>query len=194
MSTPLISVLIPVLNETKGLDALLDRLRPILNRIGDWELVFIDDGSTDGTLAQIRALHDADARIKAISFSRNFGKEIAIAAGLRYVRGAATVIMDADLQHPPEVIDTFIAHWRDGYQVVYGERQDRASLLHAQVLHDHRAVVKGVVARGQEQRHEQLLGRLGRPQHPLQVRKRSPRSRQRLHRRWCGEGCGHALK
>ncbi len=127
MSTPLISVLIPVLNETKGLDALLDRLRPILNRIGDWELVFIDDGSTDGTLAQIRALHDADPRIKAISFSRNFGKEIAIAAGLRYVRGAATVIMDADLQHPPEVIDTFIAHWRDGYQVVYGERQDRAT-------------------------------------------------------------------
>ena len=127
MSTPLISIIIPVLNETQGLQALLARVQPIIERFGPWEIVFIDDGSTDGTLAELKRLHGADPRIKAISFSRNFGKEIAIAAGLRYVQGAAAIIMDADLQHPPEVIEEFIAKWRAGYQVVYGERLDRAT-------------------------------------------------------------------
>jgi glycosyltransferase involved in cell wall biosynthesis len=125
MTTPLISVVVPVLNEAAGLKALLDRLRPVLERIGAWEIVFVDDGSSDGTLGLIRSAHATDPRIKAISFSRNFGKEIAIAAGLRYVRGDAAVIMDADLQHPPELIEEFVAKWRAGYQVVYGERLDR---------------------------------------------------------------------
>ena len=127
MSTPLISIIIPVLNETQGLNALLERVTPILDRLGTWEIVFIDDGSTDGTLAALKRIHEADPRIKAVSFSRNFGKEIAIAAGLRYVRGDAAIIMDADLQHPPEIIEEFVAKWRAGYQVVYGVRLDRAT-------------------------------------------------------------------
>lgn len=125
MTAPLISVVIPVLNEASGLKALLARLCPVLDRIGTWEIIFVDDGSTDSTLADVKTAHRADPRIKAVSFSRNFGKEIAIAAGLRYARGAAAVIMDADLQHPPELLADFVARWREGYQVVYGERLDR---------------------------------------------------------------------
>ncbi len=126
MTEPFISVIVPVLNEVQGLQPLLDRVCPILDRLGAWEIVFVDDGSTDGTLEAIRLKHRADPRIKAVAFSRNFGKEIAIAAGLRYARGDAVVIMDADLQHPPEVIEAFMAKWRAGYQVVYGERLDRS--------------------------------------------------------------------
>ncbi|HEX7072475.1 MAG TPA: glycosyltransferase family 2 protein [Hyphomicrobiaceae bacterium] len=126
MTASIISVVVPVLNEVQGLQPLLDRLCPILDRIGPWEIVFVDDGSTDGTLDTIRAKHRSDPRIKAVSLSRNFGKEIAIAAGLRYACGDAVVTMDADLQHPPEVIETFVEKWRAGYQVVYGERLDRS--------------------------------------------------------------------
>ncbi len=127
-STALISVVIPVLNEAQGVQPLLARLVPELDRLRlDWEIVFVDDGSVDNTLELIRAARHSEPRIKAVSFSRNFGKEIAIAAGLRYARGDAVVIMDADLQHPPEMIDQFVAKWRAGFQVVYGERLDRAS-------------------------------------------------------------------
>ena len=87
---------------------LVDRLRPVLEGLGlDWEIIFVDDGSTDGTLAKLKALNAQDRRLKAISLSRNFGKEIAIAAGLSYARGDAAVLMDADLQHPPELITGF---------------------------------------------------------------------------------------
>ncbi|MCL4767594.1 MAG: glycosyltransferase family 2 protein [Hyphomicrobiaceae bacterium] len=127
MTASLISVVIPVLDESQGLQPLLARLTPVLERIGAWEIVFVDDGSADGTLDMIRAAHQSDPRVRAVALSRNFGKEIAIAAGLRYARGDAVVIMDADLQHPPEVIEVFEAKWRAGYQVVYGERLDRAS-------------------------------------------------------------------
>jgi polyisoprenyl-phosphate glycosyltransferase len=126
MAQPLISIIVPVLNEAENIPALVSRLTPILDTLdARWEIVFVDDGSTDGTLAAIKALHDQDHRFAAISFSRNFGKEIAIAAGLRYARGDAAVIMDADLQHPPEVLRAFVAHWRSGYQVVYGQRRNR---------------------------------------------------------------------
>jgi glycosyltransferase involved in cell wall biosynthesis len=90
-----------------------------------WEIVFVDDGSTDATLEKLRAIHTRDGRIKAISLSRNFGKEIAIAAGLSYAQGDAVVLMDADLQHPPEVIRQFVALWYEGYDIVYGQRTDR---------------------------------------------------------------------
>jgi len=80
---------------------------------------FVDDGSTDDTLGLLRAAHAADPRILALSLSRNFGKEIAITAGIDHVRGAATIIMDADLQHPPELIETFVARWREGYKNVF---------------------------------------------------------------------------
>jgi len=128
-----LSVVVPVLNEERGLPPLIARLRPVLDSLDlDWEVIFIDDGSTDATLATLRAIHAQDRRLKAISLSRNFGKEIAIAAGLRYARGDAAVLMDADLQHPPELIRDFVEHWRAGFHIVYGRRLDRAtdSFLH----------------------------------------------------------------
>src|SRR5262249_19999727 len=98
-----LSVIVPVLDEEDGLGALIDRLRPVLERTGlSWEVLFVDDGSRDATLAAIKELYARDKRFKAISLSRNFGKEVATAAGLAYVQGDAAVIIDADLQHPPE--------------------------------------------------------------------------------------------
>ena len=121
-----LSVVIPVFNEASNIGPLCGRLLPVLDRVAPaWEIVFVDDGSADDTLAAIRARHAADPRIRAVSFSRNFGKEVAIAAGLDHARGAAVVIMDADLQHPPEVIEAFVARWREGYAMVYGQRRDR---------------------------------------------------------------------
>ena len=87
----------------------------------------MDDGSRDGTLAVIRALAEQDRRVRCISFSRNFGKEVALAAGLDHVRGAAAVMIDADLQHPPEVIPEFVAKWQEGFDMVYGQRVDRST-------------------------------------------------------------------
>ncbi|MHB2169736.1 glycosyltransferase family 2 protein [Alsobacter sp. R-9] len=123
---PELSVVIPVFNEGANIDLLAARVQPILERVAEsFEVVFVDDGSRDDTLARIRALHGGDPRWRAVSFSRNFGKEIAIAAGLDHARGRAVVIMDADLQHPPEMIETFMRHWREGYLMVYGQRTDR---------------------------------------------------------------------
>jgi glycosyltransferase involved in cell wall biosynthesis len=127
MARDFISIVIPVLNEAANLERLVTRLKPVIEGLGvaRWELIFVDDGSTDQTLERMRALNAADPRIKAISFSRNFGKEIALAAGIRHATGDAVILMDADLQHPPEVLSQFVAHWREGYQVVYGQRIDR---------------------------------------------------------------------
>jgi glycosyltransferase involved in cell wall biosynthesis len=126
-------VIVPVLNEQRGLAPLMGRLRPVLDSLDlDWRVIFVDDGSTDGTLAGIRQLNAEDSRITAVALSRNFGKEIAIAAGLQYADADAAVLMDADLQHPPELIRDFVAQWRAGFDIVYGQRRDRASdsLLH----------------------------------------------------------------
>ncbi len=122
-----VSVVIPVLNEASGLMKLLTRLKPVMDGLGDieWEIVFIDDGSSDGTPDELRRLNEDDPRIKAVTLSRNFGKEIAVAAGLAYAAGDAVVLMDGDLQHPPEIIPAFIEKWREGYDVVYGERTAR---------------------------------------------------------------------
>jgi polyisoprenyl-phosphate glycosyltransferase len=123
---PELSIVMPVLNEGANVETIAGRLLPLLGRIvASFEIVFIDDGSTDDTLARIKALNQGDPRLRAVSFSRNFGKEIAIAAGLDHARGRAVVIMDADLQHPPELIETFVAKWREGYAMVYGQRVDR---------------------------------------------------------------------
>lgn len=122
-----LSVIIPVHNEASNLDALLKRLMPVLTRCAaSFEILFVDDGSSDDTLARLRAAHDADPRIRALSLSRNFGKEAAIAAGLDHAAGSAAVIMDADLQHPPELIETFVARWREGYKNVYAQRVDHS--------------------------------------------------------------------
>ena len=123
---PEVSVVIPVLNESENIRPLLRRLLPVLEEAtASFEIVFVDDGSSDGTLDILRALHLSDPRVTAISFSRNFGKEIAIAAGLDHAAGRAAIIMDADLQHPPETVAEFIAKWREGYKNVFGQRRDR---------------------------------------------------------------------
>ncbi len=127
MASPKLSVIIPVHNESANIGPLCERLFPVLERTGlSWEAVFVDDGSRDDTLDVIRSLSRMEPRVGAISFSRNFGKEIAIAAGLDHARGSAVVIMDADLQHPPEMIEAFVERWRQGYDMVYGQRTDRS--------------------------------------------------------------------
>ena len=104
MASPELSVIIPVHNESENIEPLCGRLIPVLNRLTPvWEIIFVDDGSRDDTLALVKAQSARDPRIGAVSFSRNFGKEVAIAAGLDHVRGDAVVIMDADLQHPPRL-------------------------------------------------------------------------------------------
>ena len=121
-----LSVIIPVFNEEAGLSALLQRLVPVLDETGAaFDIIFVDDGSRDATLAAIRGAHAADARVKAVALSRNFGKEVAVAAGLRAATGDVAILMDADLQHPPELIPQMIAGWREGYDIVYGARRDR---------------------------------------------------------------------
>jgi polyisoprenyl-phosphate glycosyltransferase len=125
-SSPELSVLIPVYQEAENLEPLCQRLIPILTQVStSWEIVFVNDGSRDDTLARLRALNASEPRIKAVSLSRNFGKEIAIAAGLDHTFGHAVILMDADLQHPPEVIPTFVEKWREGFAMVYGQRTDR---------------------------------------------------------------------
>jgi polyisoprenyl-phosphate glycosyltransferase len=122
---PQLTVITPVCNEARNIEALLNRLVPVLERCAaSFEIIFVDDGSTDNTLDVLRAAHAADSRILALSLSRNFGKEVAIAAGLDHARGSATIIMDADLQHPPELIETFVARWREGYKNVFAQRAD----------------------------------------------------------------------
>jgi glycosyltransferase involved in cell wall biosynthesis len=121
-----LSVVIPVFNEAENIGPLIARLVPVIDSVvASFEIVFVNDGSEDATMAAVTAAHAADPRIGGISFSRNFGKEVAIAAGLDHARGQAVVIMDADLQHPPETIRDFVAQWRAGFQMVYGQRTDR---------------------------------------------------------------------
>lgn len=121
-----ISVVIPVLNEGGAIAILADRLAEALTAIGNpFEVVVVDDGSTDTTLEELHRLSHKDRRFRAISLSRNFGKEIAVAAGLEHAVGAAVIIMDGDLQHPPETIGRFVELWDQGYDIVYGQRTDR---------------------------------------------------------------------
>ena len=127
MAPPELSVVIPVYNEGPNIAPLCDRLASVLDRVtSDWEIVFVDDGSRDDTVERIRDRAHGDGRIGAVALSRNFGKEIALAAGLDHAQGDAVVLMDADLQHPPEMIETFVERWREGYVMVYGQRTDRS--------------------------------------------------------------------
>ena len=120
----LISVVVPMFNEQECLQAMFDRLSAVRKQVGeDFEFIFVDDGSSDGTLQMLRDLSARDPSVRYVSFSRNFGHEAAIIAGLDHASGDAVITMDGDLQHPPEVIPTMIQKWREGYQVVYTQRR-----------------------------------------------------------------------
>ncbi len=130
--TPVLSLIVPVKDEEEAIASFVGRVRAALENLDDpasesFEIVFVDDGSSDQTLERIREESAADTRIAAISFSRNFGKEAALTAGLDYARGDAVIPLDVDLQDPPEVIGPMVSSWREGFEIVYGVRDDRAS-------------------------------------------------------------------
>ena len=122
-----VSVVIPVFNEKETLSPLVARLLPILKQAAPeaFEVLFINDGSVDGSARLLDALHNNEARIKAIHFSRNFGHQAALQAGLEHASGDCLVLMDADLQDPPELIPRLLEHWRQGFEVVYAVRRRR---------------------------------------------------------------------
>lgn len=122
-----LSLVIPVYNEESSLDAFLEATLPAVEACApSLEILFVDDGSQDGTLARLRQLAAADTRIRYLAFSRNFGKEAALSAGIEHASGDAVVPIDVDLQDPPALIATFVHHWRcEGYDMVYGVRQSR---------------------------------------------------------------------
>jgi polyisoprenyl-phosphate glycosyltransferase len=123
---PELSVVVPVFNEERNVPAIAERLKAVLEGcVASHEILFVDDGSRDGTMEAVRRLAVSDPSIRCVSFSRNFGKEVAIAAGLDHARGEAVVLIDADLQHPPEMIPVFVEHWKAGHNMVYGQRVDR---------------------------------------------------------------------
>lgn len=125
-STSVISIIVPCFNEEENIEPFYKKISDVIKNLdADFELLFVDDGSSDGTLKNIKALHEKDSRVKCISFSRNFGKEAALFAGIRNVTGDCAVILDADLQHPPEVIIEMYKKWKDGFDVVEGIKSDR---------------------------------------------------------------------
>ncbi|WP_151737939.1 glycosyltransferase family 2 protein ['Paenibacillus yunnanensis' Narsing Rao et al. 2020] len=120
------SVVVPMFNEEEVIRHTYQRLRSVMDECGDtYELVFVNDGSRDRTAEIIREICEADAHVKLVDFSRNFGHQVAISAGMDYAEGDAVVVIDADLQDPPEVILQMIAKWKQGYEVVYAKRLKR---------------------------------------------------------------------
>jgi len=123
---PDLSIVVPLFNETLNIELFFERLVPVLAKMAiDWEILCIDDGSKDDTLARLLRQRKKEPRIKILTLSRNFGKERALSAGLAHATGAAVIPMDADLQHPPEIIPDMVAKWREGYDVVLAVRQER---------------------------------------------------------------------
>ncbi len=126
MSETVCSILVPMYNEEEVIEETYHRLKNVMDKIGEsYELVFVNDGSKDKSAQIISELVKTDENIRLIDFSRNFGHQIAVTAGLDYVQGQAIVIIDADLQDPPEVIPQMLEKWREGYDVVYGKRLKR---------------------------------------------------------------------
>jgi polyisoprenyl-phosphate glycosyltransferase len=131
-TAPILSIIVPVKDEEDAIAPFVARVGAVLDGLDDpaakgWEILFVDDGSSDATLPAIIAASQSNPRVRAISFSRNFGKEPALSAGLDYAQGAAVIPIDVDLQDPPEVIGDMIKAWRAGHEVVYGVRRNRES-------------------------------------------------------------------
>jgi dolichol-phosphate mannosyltransferase len=128
-AAPIVSLVIPVFNEEAVIPELDRRLRALLGDLpevgGRWEVVFVDDGSRDRSLAMLTELATAETRYRVVALSRNFGHQLAITAGLDRAAGAAVVVMDADLQDPPQVVRALVEKWRQGFDVVYGVREKR---------------------------------------------------------------------
>ncbi len=125
-SHPTFSVVVPLHNEEATVDALIIRLKAVLDQLdGLSEIIFVNDGSTDGTLTRLRDCLKQDKRFRLINFSRNFGHQRAITAGIDHASGAACVVMDGDLQDPPELILAMAAKWKEGFDVVYAVRTER---------------------------------------------------------------------
>ena len=141
-----ISVVSPVYNEEAGLAVFVAAVTDQLDRLGcSWEIVFVDDGSTDRTLDVLHAFREKDSRIKILRFSRNFGNQVATSAGLRCARGQAVITMDGDMQHPPEMIPEMVRRWKEGYHCVYttrtygtevGQTKRRTSALFSKLLNN----------------------------------------------------------
>lgn len=120
------SIIAPIFNEVGNISELYRRVKETMEKAGNsWELLMVDDGSTDGSTDEIKKLANTDVHIKPVIFARNFGHQLAVTAGLDYSKGEAVVIIDADLQDPPEVILDLISKWKEGYEVVYAQRSER---------------------------------------------------------------------
>jgi dolichol-phosphate mannosyltransferase len=124
MTAPVLSFVLPAHNEAPNVAAIAARLAEVAAPLGPYEIVFVDDGSTDGTLAAIRALAAGNPAIRYVSFTRNFGHQAALRAGLRHARGAAVVVMDCDLEHPPELVTQLAQEWRAGARIVVTRRNE----------------------------------------------------------------------
>src|SRR5690349_9728954 len=123
---PVLSIVAPAYNEEKNLPAFIAAIVPVLEAIGEtFEIVFVDDGSRDGTLGMLAAASSQDPRIKVVGLARNFGKDVALSAGLAHTSGQAVIPIDCDLQHPVELIPEFVAKWREGFDMVLGVRSKR---------------------------------------------------------------------
>lgn len=127
-STGLISIVVPAFNEDENLPVLVQRLMDVMAPYGDYEILIVDDGSTDQTRHVLRQLSLTYPMVRFLSFSRNFGHQTALRAGYDHARGQAVISMDADLQHPPELIPLLLSKWQEGYDVVYTVRKPDANL------------------------------------------------------------------
>ncbi len=125
-SKGLISIVVPAYNEQDVLRAFHERLSPVLAQLSaPVEVIYVNDGSSDDTLEVLLSLKEKDSRVAILDLSRNFGKEIALTAGLDHASGDAVIVIDADLQDPPELIPEFLQQWHEGYDVVYAQRTER---------------------------------------------------------------------
>lgn len=123
---PILSIVSPMYNEAEGIAEFVRQVHAAIDPLGiEWELLLVNDGSRDASLARARELASSDPILRVVSFSRNFGHEAASTAGMRYARGQAVVLIDSDLQDPPAVIPEMLAKWREGFQIVYGIRSKR---------------------------------------------------------------------